>query len=230
MDAVFALTGEPITQDALSEVIRIERAGVGYYVKRYRKAGKGLRRYFGRPRIKNEWESLQWFATWGIPTAPVVAYGMQHSFGKFIRGAMVTQEIPNTIDLAQLARKNDARLKNRVWLNQISLQLAKIARTLHDNRFIHNDLKWRNLLVDDQNKVYLIDCPLGGFWRGQLLKYRIIKDIANLDRVARYKLSRTQRLRFFLQYLGHTHLTDADKKMLSLLLTRPRGRVSSFSK
>jgi hypothetical protein len=82
--------------------------------------------------------------------------------------------------------------------------------------------------VDDNDKLYLIDCPLGGFWRGQLLDYRIIKDIANLDRVAKYKLTRTQRLRFFLQYLGHSCLTDADKKMLSLLLTRPRGRVSSF--
>ena len=173
---------------------------------------------------------MQWFAKWGIPTAPLVAYGMQHSFGRFVRGAMVTQEIPNTIDLAELARKNDARLQNRAWVNQISLQLAKMARTLHDNRFIHNDLKWRNLLVDDQDKLYVIDCPLGGFWRGQFLRYRIIKDIANLDTIAKYKLSRTQRLRFYLQYLGRTHLTDADKKMLIILLTRPRGRVRSYSK
>ena len=201
-----------------------------YYVKRYRKAGKGLRKYFGRPRIQGEWQNLQWFAKWGIPTAPVVAYGMQRSFGRFIRGAMITQEIPNTIDLAQLARTNDVRLQNRAWVNQISLQLAKMAHTLHENRFIHNDLKWRNILVDDQNKLYLIDCPLGGFWRGQFLKYRIIKDIANLDNIAKYKLSRTQRLRFYLQYLGHTHLTDADKKMLIILLTRPRGRVRSYSK
>ncbi len=200
-----------------------------YYVKRYRKAGKGLRKYFGTPRIQNEWQNLEWFTKWGIATAPLVAYGMQRSFGRFIRGAMVTQEIPNAIDLAQLARKNDARLQDRAWVNQISLQLAAIARTLHENRFIHNDLKWRNLLVDDQNKLYLIDCPLGGFWRWQLLKYRMVKDIANLDRVAKYKLSRTQRLRFYLQYLGRARLTDSDKKMLSLLLTRPRGRVSSFA-
>jgi len=228
LDAVFALIGEPVTRDGISEVIRVEHAGVHYYVKRYRKAGKGLRKYFGRPRIQNEWESLQWFAKWGIPTAPLIAYGMKRSFGRFIRGAMVTQEIPSTTDLARLARKDDACLGNRAWVNQVSLQLAKIARTLHQNGFIHNDLKWRNLLVDGQDKLYLIDCPLGGFWRGRLLKYRIIKDIANLDRVARYKLSRTQRLRFFLQYLGHTRLTDTDKKILSLLLTRPRGRISSF--
>ena len=44
LDAVFALQGERITKDPLSEVIRIERAGVRYYVKRYWGAGKGLRR------------------------------------------------------------------------------------------------------------------------------------------------------------------------------------------
>ena len=34
LDAVFALQGERITKDAISEVIRVERAGVRYYVKR----------------------------------------------------------------------------------------------------------------------------------------------------------------------------------------------------
>lgn len=44
LDSVFALEGERLTRDPLSEVIRIERDGVRYYVKRYRSAGKGLRR------------------------------------------------------------------------------------------------------------------------------------------------------------------------------------------
>lgn len=46
--------GERLTRDPLSEVIRIERDGVRYYVKRYRSAGKGLRCYLARPRIKAE--------------------------------------------------------------------------------------------------------------------------------------------------------------------------------
>ncbi|MCQ3971567.1 hypothetical protein, partial [Klebsiella pneumoniae] len=50
LKAVFALDGERLTKDPLSEVIRIERDGVRYYVKRYSGAGKGLRRFIGRPR------------------------------------------------------------------------------------------------------------------------------------------------------------------------------------
>ena len=50
--AVFAIEGERLTKDPLSEVVRIEREGVRFYVKRYWGAGKGLRRYLGRPRVK----------------------------------------------------------------------------------------------------------------------------------------------------------------------------------
>jgi tRNA A-37 threonylcarbamoyl transferase component Bud32 len=222
LDAVFALTGKKIT----TEVIRVEHEGVHYYVKRYHEAGKGLlRKYFGTPRIKNEWQNLQWFEKWGINTAPVVGYGMQTAFGGFVRGAMITREIPDSTDLRQLVRENDARLKSKDWVNNVSKQLAQITRTLHDHRFIHNDLKWRNILVDNHDRIYLIDCPLGGFWRGRLLKHRIIKDFATLDRVAKSKLSRTQRLRFYLQYAGHAYLTQADKEFLTRLLNRKIRRI-----
>ena len=91
LDAVFALQGERITKDPLSEVIRIERAGVRYYVKRYWGAGKGLRRYLGRPRVKAEWQNLKYFAKWGIATAPIVAYGLERKVGAFVRGALIAE-------------------------------------------------------------------------------------------------------------------------------------------
>ena len=63
LDAVFALQGERLTRDPLSEVVRIERDGINYYVKRYTGAGKHMRRYLGRPRIKAEWQNLKQFAS-----------------------------------------------------------------------------------------------------------------------------------------------------------------------
>ena len=54
LESVFALQGERLTGDPLSEVIRVELNGVRYYVKRYTGAGKGLRRFAGRPRVKAE--------------------------------------------------------------------------------------------------------------------------------------------------------------------------------
>ena len=224
LEAVFAIEGERLTKDPLSEVVRIERDGVRYYVKRYWGAGKGLRRYLGRPRVKAEWQNLKLFAGWGIPTAPIVAHGLERKAGAFVRGALITRELENTVDLAEVASRQDLRLADRAWVQIISRQLAKCTRTLHDHHFTHNDLKWRNLLVNDKAELFFIDCPTGSFWWGPLLRYRIVKDLACLDKVAKYHLSRTQRLRFYLQYRQRSRLSRSDKQRVRQILKFFEGR------
>lgn len=222
--AVFALDGERVSRDPLSDVIRVEIAGERYYVKRYRSAGKGLRRYLGRPRVKAEWQNLRRFAKWGIPTASLAAWGLERSGGAFLRGALITRELPGTKDLARLARDDDPRLGDPRWVDGVSRQLARATRTMHDHHFVHNDLKWRNLLVDGEGRLFFIDCPVGGFWWGQWLRWRIVKDLACLDKVAKYKLSRTQRLRFYLQYRRRSRLNASDKVRIRQILKYFEGR------
>ncbi|HSF72090.1 MAG TPA: lipopolysaccharide kinase InaA family protein, partial [Methylotenera sp.] len=222
LDAIFALNGQKITQDKVSDVIKVAHQGVNYYVKRYTSAGKGFKRFFGKPRVQGEWENLQWFAQWGIPTANLIGYGLEKKWGLFQRGAIITQEIPNTLDLAQFADQQG--LSDNRLVKKISAQLAKITRTLHAHKFIHNDLKWRNILIDDNHQVYLIDCPLGDFWSGELLNYRKIKDLKTLDNRAKKHLSRTQRMRFFLSYVNNHCLTPDNKQLLLRLLQRRSRR------
>lgn len=224
LDAVFALQGEKITRDAMSEVVRIERDGVRYYVKRYRKPGKGLRRYLARPRVKAEWQNLKQFAKWGIPTAEVVAYGLERERGAFTRGALITRELVGTEDLAELARRDDPRLHDRAWVEHVSRQLAGYTRLMHDHHFTHNDLKWRNVLVDAAGTVYFIDCPIGGYWVSFMLRHRITKDLATLDKVAKYHLSATQRLRFYLLYRRRDHLNASDKQRVRRIAHFFEGR------
>lgn len=224
LEAVFALQGERITRDPLSEVLRVECEGVRYYVKRYHGAGKGLRRFIGRPRVKAEWQNLKYFAKWGIATAPIVAYGLERKAGAFVRGALITRELVDTEDMAQLAQRDAACLRDRTWVARVSQQLAAATRALHDHHFTHNDLKWRNVLVNNQSELFIIDCPTGAFWWGPLLRYRIVKDLACLDKVAKYTLSRTQRLRFYLQYRGRQRLNAADKRRVRQIVGYFEGR------
>ena len=215
LDAVFALEGEIVAKDSTTRTVRVEVNGGRYYVKRYHGLGKKpLRRWFGTPRVQLEWENLQRFADWGIPTARLVAYGLESQGGRFVRGALITAEIPDTTDLGKLARGHDPRLKSQSWRHGVSAQVADIARRLHGRRFVHGDLKWRNLLVDTAGKVFLIDCPSGGFWWPPFLQYRIVKDLACLDKVAKRQLSRTRRLRFYLDYARKKKLDDADKRRI----------------
>ncbi|MDO9599071.1 MAG: lipopolysaccharide kinase InaA family protein [Azoarcus sp.] len=227
LESVFALEGEPIARDPLSQVLRVTVGDRRYYLKRYHGAGKNpLRRWLGRPRVQAEWENLQHFAAWGIPTATLVGWGLQRKGGEFLRGALITAELAGTTDLNQLALQNDPRLADAHWVVAVSHQLARITRTMHAHRFTHNDLKWRNLLVDEgpTPTLYLIDCPSGEFWWGPFLRYRVIKDLACLDKVAKYHLSRTQRLRFYLDYAQRPRLCADDKQRIRNILAFFEGR------
>jgi len=225
LDAVFALEGEIVTKDSLTRTLRVTVGGRRYYVKRYSGVGKKpLRRWFATPRVRTEWENLRHFAAWGIPTAELVAYGLERRGGRFARGAIVTAEIPDTVDLWRLAHEKDPRLESRRWWDGVSRQIAAATRTMHAHGFAHNDLKWRNLLVDGAGTLYLIDCPTGGFWKRPFLNYRIVKDLACLDKVAKYHLSRTRRLRFYLDYAQKKKLDAADKRRIRRIVRFFAGR------
>ena len=233
LDTVFAGEGELITSDSQSRVLRMQVGDRRYYVKRYIDAGGslarrwfGLRDLFGPQRVCKEWENLLAFRAWGIPTATLVAYGEERHYGRFVRGALITEEIPHTVDLANMALQGDSRLRNGSWVAHVSKQLAAYARTMHQAGFAHNDFKWRNILVDtgEQPTVYLIDCPTGSYWWQPFLDYRIIKDLACLDKVAKYQLSRPQRLRFYLDYAQHGRLTAVDKRKIRKILSFFAGR------
>jgi tRNA A-37 threonylcarbamoyl transferase component Bud32 len=225
LDCIFALEGEVVAKDSMTRTQRVEINGRNYYVKRYAGLGKKpLRRWFAKPRVQSEWENLGHFAGWGIPTARLVAFGLEQRGSRFRRGALITEEIPGTTDLRRIVRNQDPRLKSRRWRDGVMRQLAAIVRCLHDHRFAHGDLKWRNILIDRVDRVFLIDSPSGDFWHPPFLEYRIIKDLACLDKFARRSLSRTDRLRFYLHYAGKPKLDGIDRKRLRKILAFFAGR------
>lgn len=220
LDRVFALEGDKIASDPLSYVIKVAVAGKNYYVKCYTGAGKGVRRYLGQSRIRSEWENLFFFKSHGVPTAEVVAFGEERDFGFFKRGALITEEIKESADLDHFVRANPEIAQQREWIKSVIEQVAGSALRLHRAGFAHNDLNWRNILVTTQGepKIFFIDCPSGKRWIKPILRYRVLKDLAHLDKVGRQLLSRTQRLRFYKAYSGHKKLTPRDRSDIKILL------------
>jgi len=140
---------------------------------------------------------------------------------KFNKGFLITEQLEGVYSLVDVVESHKELLKNKNWLNKIIKQLASYTKKIHDNNFIHNDLKWRNILVTldlDNPKLYFIDCPCGSKRFGPLLARGKIKDLACLDKVAKYTLNNKDRLKFYKQYIGKNKLSYEDKKQIMKIL------------
>lgn len=218
----YALEGEWVTEDPKSLLQKCQLNGENFYVKRYRKSGKYLRKYFGRSRVRAEWENLLAFKAWGIPTPELVAYGEQHEGLVFQRGVLVTKELAGARDLETFYNENANLFCDPVWFGKLVEKLADYVRRLHQHAFAHNDLDWRNILLVNHNndpELYFFDSPAGRFWRLKpMLEYRVVKDLAHLDKIARQVLTRRQRLLFYRLYSQSAKLTSKDKKRIRKIL------------
>jgi tRNA A-37 threonylcarbamoyl transferase component Bud32 len=217
--------GEEINRNWMSRLVRYRDGDDYYYIKTYVSRGRGLRRFIGRSRVRAEWENLQAFVEMGIPTAELVAYGESGARGHY-RGTLITREVRGSIDLATLVDNGQPLFCDRQWRLQVIGQLSEIVQKMHGDGFVHNDLKWRNILVDVTGNpaVYLIDCPLGRRMPGPFLARGKIKDLACLDKIAKKQLSELERLRFYLEYKGRTRLSVKDKKEIYRVLRFFKGR------
>jgi len=174
----------------------------------------------GRSRVRAEWHNMAFFETIGIPSARRVVLVEGRGAGDH-EGAIVTEEVPSTVDLDTIATQAPRHLDDREWLEAVIDRLAGYVRSLHDVHFVHNDLKFRNVLVEFScdPEVYIIDCPQGRRLPPPLLQRGIVKDLACLDRMARRCLSRTRRLRFFKRYHRTNRLSRAQRRQLQRIVT-----------
>ena len=225
LHAAVSAPGEEINGNWMSRLVRCQKGDNYYYIKTYTRRGRWLRRFIGRSRTRAEWENLQAFVAMGLPAADLVAYG-ESGMGERYRGTLITKEVEGTLDLATLAENRHSLLADRQWRLQIIDRLSRAVRKMHGFRFVHNDLKWRNLLVNvtDAPTVHFIDCPLGRKMPWPFLVRGRIKDLACLDKIAKKQLSQMERLRFYLAYKGKTRLSANDKKEIYRVLCFFEGR------
>ena len=234
MQTVFKLDEEIISKSSQSEIFSQDVEDKTYFIKRYFRSNN-IGSWLGFSRFRTELRNQLWFNQQGISSARVVAYGEQSFFLKTLKGVLITEGVDSAQELAEIAKNAPEKFQDRQWLNAIISQLADITSRLHHARFCHNDLHWRNILVQQgeksvEPKIFLIDCPSGKKFFGPLLSYRKLKDLANLDKLAAIYLTRSQRLRFFFEYRGIKKLSADDKKMILGVLTHKASRVRRKAK
>ena len=145
-------------------VARLE--GIGSVVIKYYRRGGAIRylikkRYLklGKTRCQIEYELLQKVKSLGINAPEPIAFAYRGHL--FYQCWLVTREIKDHQTLAQISCSNEeqARMAMKAVIKQVS--------TLIKNKILHVDLHPGNVIVDNQNRVYLLDFDKGGVFPGE---------------------------------------------------------------
>jgi serine/threonine protein kinase len=151
--------------DGRTSVTRIHLEGIGpIVIKHYMRGGlpgsfiKHSYLHLGKTRSRIEYEQLEKAMDAGISAPEPICFAFR---GKvFYRAWLVTREIENQHSLAQLSVMDIEQAIHSV--KKLALQIS----LLINNRIYHKDLHPGNVLVDKNNRVYLIDFDKAGFFRG----------------------------------------------------------------
>lgn len=87
----------------------------------------------------------------GVPTARVVAVAERRRAGFLARSYQLMEEIPGATTLQKFLRAGGR--PNR----ELIREAARLVARLHDEGFTHGDLNERNLVLDAQGRLFLID-------------------------------------------------------------------------
>ena len=217
LDDVFLCRGERIVKDKTSEVIKFKGSDKTYYIKRYTGSRRKYFSCFRNSFVRSEAENLIALNRLGIPVPNVIAYGERRKNGRFLVGALITEEVKDSASLSQYLTDHTELLDDKEWLHTVIDQVAVHTHEMHEHKFVHRDLNLRNVLVRTQGhpEIHFIDCPAGGFRASCFLQHGIIRDLAHLDKVARYILSTKDLLRFYKKYQKIIKLTAKDKMLIS---------------
>jgi tRNA A-37 threonylcarbamoyl transferase component Bud32 len=131
----------------------------------------------------------------GVPTARVVGVAERRVLGLLIRSYQLMEEIPNAVTLRKLMRNGGAPTPEQ------TRAAARLVARLHEEGFIHGDLNERNLMLDGEGRLYLIDLDALEFL-GSVPVARAAQDLARLARdLSRHvAVSRAQREIFLRHY------------------------------
>jgi heptosyltransferase-2 len=170
-----------------------------------------------------EFESAQLLTEAGINSPKTVAHGTQWGMIFEKRSFIITEKIPDAEALERKLpdyfNKSDT-VENLKQRREFITRLARFIREFHETNFRHRDLYLSHIFYSSKGNLYLID--LARAFQPLLFNRRFqIKDIAQIYYSSPRKyFSRTDRLRFYMNYTGRQKLTTTDKDFIRKVIKK----------
>jgi len=209
MDWVNYSNGHLVSDSPTTRCYRVSaKEGATYYFKRYICSSKRGLLFWMRPsKAAVEVWAYRKLASLEIPSIEVVAFGEHRVLGILKSAFLVTRAISNSQDLDHFALNDWYKMQDPLKLKvyrEISNKLLEQTRAAHKGDFFHHDLKWRNILIcnnDGHYSTVWIDAPRAS--KMLFRKHRgAVVDLSGLARLAISLLSVYDRMRFICKYLG----------------------------
>lgn len=138
---------------------------------------------------KNEWRAIKRLEQLGINTMRLVGFGKRGFNPARIQSFVITEELANTVSLEDFSRNWPEYPPDYAVKRALIMEVARIARTLHENGLNHRDFYICHFLLDisensDRDKpsqpiIFLIDLHRVQIRRRTPRRWRV-KDIAGL--------------------------------------------------
>lgn len=205
------------------------------YVKVYANRKHPLQRFLRKGRSQTEVRNLLFFRALGIATPRVLAWGEKRNrIGRIVLEFIITEAVADTQQLDEFVAEHCPDPENaahRPMRLQMAKQLGQWTRRMHDANFVHEDLKWRNVLARhsaDGAELFWIDCPKGYFTQaGTALTRKKLKDCATLDKIARIRCSKEERQAFIKAYIGSEASENQVQTLCREIENYRRGRFDA---
>jgi heptosyltransferase-2 len=180
-----------------------------------------------------ELEAVNKLTAAGINAPKVISYGEQWGTLFEKRSFIITEKIP---DAESLERKlpsfftGPATTENLKLRRNFIVQLAAFIKKFHETGYRHRDLYFSHIFYNDNGEFFLID--LARVFKPIVLRRRFqIKDIAQVYYSAPANhFSKTDRLRFYMEYTGQSKLTKKDKIFIRKVINKAERMARHDSK
>jgi len=161
----------------------------------------------------------------GINTPKIISYGERRGIFFEKRSFIITEKIPDAESLEWRLPdcfNTPPTVESLKLRRNFIAQLAAFVKKFHETKYRHRDLYFSHIFYDDNGRFYLIDLART-FRPGLFAKRFRIKDIAQVYYSAQGRyFSKTDRLRFYLGYTGHSKLTGKDKVFIRKVINKTR--------
>lgn len=172
--------------------------------------------------FEREYRNILHFQQLGIPTVDLVYFGQRVVDGR-LRAILITLELSGyqTLD----AFMHNA-ISNRQAQARIFAGVAKAMRAMHAQQFQHNCLYPKHLFVSEQG-INGLDARFIDLEKAKRRPFKgnvALRDLGTLHRHSE-NITRTNRLRFFLEYMQEKRLSVVSKRMLKLITKKKTSRM-----